>query len=92
MGNVAIVMSIVADGLAALPTVVKAYKYPETEASVNYFAHTINALLTLLTIRVWSFAYFGFPLYIFIVTIAIFSLVQFKLGKILASQDETLQG
>jgi len=31
VGNVAIFFSIVADGLAAVPTLVKAYKYPDTE-------------------------------------------------------------
>jgi hypothetical protein len=31
VGNVAIFFSIIADGLAAVPTIVKAYKYPDTE-------------------------------------------------------------
>lgn len=82
-GNIAIMFSILADGLAALPTIVKAFTYPETESAWPYFTSTISAGLTLLTIQVWDFATYAFPLYILLVTIVISSLVQFKLGKFL---------
>ncbi len=80
-GNIAIIFSILADGLAALPTVVKSFNYPETESAWPYFASTISAILTLLTVKVWNLANIGFPLYIILITLVIFSLVQFKLGK-----------
>lgn len=80
-GNIAIIFSILADGLAALPTVVKSFNYPETESAWPYFASTISGILTLLTVQVWNLATVGFPLYITLITLVIFSLVQFKLGK-----------
>lgn len=80
-GNVAIAFSIMADGLAALPTIAKAYKFPETESSWPWSTAAISGLLTLLTIRNWNFANYGFPLYILISTLIIFVLVKFKLGK-----------
>ena len=80
-GDIAIIFSILADGLAALPTVVKSFNYPETESAWPYFASTISGILTLLTIKVWNLANIGFPLYIILITLVIFSLVQFKLGK-----------
>lgn len=80
-GDIAIIFSILADGLAALPTVVKSFNYPETESAWPYFASTISGILTLLTIKVWNLANIGFPLYIVLITLVIFSLVQFKLGK-----------
>jgi hypothetical protein len=80
-GNIAIIFSILADGLAALPTVRKSFNYPETESAWPYFASTISAILTLLTVKVWNLANIGFPLYIVLITLVIFSLVQFKLGK-----------
>ena len=82
-GNIAIVFSILADALAALPTIVKAFNYPETEIAWPYFTATISAGLTLLTIKVWDFAVYAFPLYILLVTLVISSLVQFKLGRLL---------
>jgi hypothetical protein len=80
-GNIAIIFSILADALAALPTVVKSFNYPETESAWPYFASTISGILTLLTVQVWNLATVGFPLYITLITLVIFSLVQFKLGK-----------
>ena len=59
VGNVAIFFSIVADGLAAVPTIVKAYKYPETELAWPWMATVIGVVLTLLTIKDWSFANSG---------------------------------
>ena len=81
-GNVAIVFSILADGLAALPTLVKAFNFPETESSWTYFTSTLSAAITLLTVKVWDLANAGFPLYILIVTLVISTLVQFKMGKV----------
>ena len=81
VGNVAIFFSIMADGLAALPTVIKAYKYPETEIAWPWLATCIGVTLTLLTLQEWTFANSGFILYIFIVDLIIFILVQFKLGN-----------
>jgi len=81
VGNVAIFFSIVADGLAAVPTIVKSYKYPETELAWPWIATVFGVVLTLLTIKDWSFANSGFIIYILIVNTLIFSLVQFKIGK-----------
>jgi hypothetical protein len=81
-GNVAIVFSILADGLAALPTIVKSFSFPETESSWTYFTGTLSAAITLLTVKVWDLANAGFPLYILIVTLVISVLVQFKAGKV----------
>lgn len=80
-GNIAIIFSILADALAAMPTVVKSFNYPETESAWPYLASTISAILTLLTVTVWNIANIAFPLYIVLITLVIFSLVQFKLGK-----------
>jgi hypothetical protein len=81
VGNVAIFFSIVADGLAALPTLVKAYRYPETEIAWPWLATVIGVVLTLLTLKEWTFANSGFIIYILIVDFVIFSCVQFKMGK-----------
>lgn len=83
VGNIAIFFSIFADTLAALPTIIKSYKYPETESAWTYSTAAIGGLFTLLTINTWSFAYYAFPLYILIVNTIISSLIQFRIGKTL---------
>ena len=80
-GNIAILFSILADGFASIPTIIKSYKNPETESSTIYLFSMINAFITLLTINTWNFAHWGYPIYIFIDCLIIFLLVKFRLGK-----------
>jgi hypothetical protein len=80
-GNLAIFFSIMADLFAGIPTIIKAYKHPETEVSVGYGTSVISAILTLLTISTWNFAHYGFPVYIVLINILIFIFVQYKIGK-----------
>ncbi len=82
VGNIAIFFSILADGLAALPTMVKAYKYPETEKSWPWLASTIGGFITLLSIKNWNFEQSGFPLYYTLTVLIIFIFVHFKIGKL----------
>lgn len=85
-GNLAILFSIIADAFASLPTIIKSYKEPETENSTIFLFGMINSGLTLLTIKDWSFAQWGFPVYIFVICIAIYALVKFKLGLFIKSK------
>jgi hypothetical protein len=85
VGNVAIFFSIVADALAAVPTIVKAYKYPDTELAWPWIATSVGVTLTLLTIPNWTFANSGFIIYIFLADTLIWSLVQFRIGEKLRS-------
>jgi hypothetical protein len=65
-GNVAILLSILADFLAAVPTIRKAYRQPHTEHAVAFLAGVAGAGITLLTIKPedWGFASAAFPAYI----------------------------
>lgn len=80
-GNLAIVFAILADGLAAAPTIVKSYKEPESESAWAFGLSAVSAIITLLTIDTWTFAFYGFPLYILVVCLLLFFLIQFKLGR-----------
>ena len=77
--SVAIFFSIVADGLAAIPTIVKAYRYPDTEIAWPWIATVAGVILTLLTISTITFANSGFIIYILVVNTLIFTFVQFRL-------------
>lgn len=81
VGNVAIFFSIVADALAAVPTLVKAYHYPDTELAWPWIASVFGVILTLLTLSSITFANSGFILYILVMNLMIFALVQFRLGE-----------
>lgn len=80
-GNTAILFSILADFLAGIPIIVKSFRLPETESYFIFLLGAINALITILTIKKWSFEYYAFPLYVFFMCILIVILVKFKAGK-----------
>jgi hypothetical protein len=80
-GNMAIFFSIMADALAAVPTIIKSYVAPETENGKVYLASGIAGLIGLLTIKIWRFEQFAFPLYFLLMNIVIYIPIRFKLGK-----------
>lgn len=79
--NLAILFSIIADGAAASPTVVKSFKFPETESYFAFLGGAVGAVLTLLTVSEWSFPNFAFPLYIFSLCTLLTVLIKFEIGK-----------
>jgi hypothetical protein len=86
-GDVAIALSIAADLLAGVPTVIKSYKEPKSESYQVFMFGAISAAITLLTIKHWTLASAGFPIYIFLICILLFSLIRFpRLHK--ASDDQ----
>jgi hypothetical protein len=80
-GNFAIFFSILTDVVAATPTFVKSYSFPETENYHTYLTAATSAAITLLTIDIWNFAHFGFPLYILILCTTFVFLIKFRAGK-----------
>lgn len=81
VGNIAIIFSIFADGLASLPTIVKSYKHPETEIYLPYLLTVANAIIGLFTITKWNFQSYAFPLYLIFGNLLIAILIKFKIGK-----------
>lgn len=80
-GNLAIAFSIIADILAGAPTVIKAYKDPGSESVLVYVLGAINSVLTLLTIRQWTFANYGFPIYLLVLLVLLAGLVLTRVGE-----------
>jgi hypothetical protein len=76
-GDVAILLSILADFLAAVPTIRKAYRRPHTEHAAAFLSGVAGATITLLTIKPedWSFASVAFPAYILLDSALIASLI-----------------
>jgi hypothetical protein len=88
-GTIAVLFSIISDVLASIPTVVKAYKYPETEMAWPWMAPVVGIILTLWTLEKWTFMNSSFILYILITNTIIFALIQFKIGEKMGFVDNT---
>ena len=67
--NVAIIFAIIADGLAAAPTLKKAWTNPETESVVQYSAGLVSALTSFTAINLWVFPEYAFPVYLVVMDI-----------------------
>jgi hypothetical protein len=79
-GLVALGASIAADLVAGIPTLVKAWRHPETETSGAYLGATANAGITLLTVRHLTTAEVAFPFYILVIGIVLVALVAGRIG------------
>jgi len=80
IGNLAILFSIIADLLAAIPTMIKSYNHPETEIGWPWLLSFVSGITTLISIRNWQFEYYAFPLYYSLGVFVLFVLIQFKIG------------
>lgn len=76
-GTIAIILSIAADCLAGTPTFVKAYKRPDTETGTPFLGGAVSAAITLLTLKRWSLAAAGFPVYICLTCVYLYAVIAF---------------
>jgi hypothetical protein len=80
-GTVAIMLSITADFMAGLPTLIKAYRFPHTESTNAYLTAMISAVITLFTIQTWNFATYSFTVYMLLFTTVVYILIKWGQSK-----------
>lgn len=76
--EIAIVFAIVSDALAALPTLIKSWKYPETESSMVYSTSLFGAATSFFALNTWSFSEWAFPAYLVLINALIFLVIYRK--------------
>lgn len=65
-GTLATIFAILADLIAFFPTYIKSYLKPDTETLSSYYAGSINPILSISTLSVFSFNTLGFAVYLFL--------------------------
>jgi hypothetical protein len=68
---VAIVFAIISDALACIPTIIKSWKYPETETVAAYTTGLFNTLTSFAAIQSWNFSSIAYPAYLLIANLVI---------------------
>lgn len=76
----AVVFAVLADLLAGVPTIRKAWTDPATENGTVFVLSAANAAVTLFTIDRWDVATWAFPVYIAVIGASLFLIVQCRLG------------
>ncbi len=61
---VAVLFTILSDLFAGIPTIVKIWKYPETENVAPFTTGLFASLTSFTAIRVWNFTSYAFPAYL----------------------------
>jgi len=80
--TVSVVFVILSDGLAALPTIIKSWHFPETESASVYLSGTISQIIGLLIIKEWIFTIYSLGIYFIVANIVIiFSIYRKKIFK-----------
>ena len=74
----AILLAAIGDGFAALPTILKAWKYPETETGLTYITSLIAVVLVLPSIPVWNIQNSAFQVYLIAVNCLLITAVYRK--------------
>ncbi|MGA3290847.1 MAG: hypothetical protein ABSD42_11485 [Candidatus Bathyarchaeia archaeon] len=70
--NVAIVFAIASDGLAAIPTLTKAWNHPETESAWPFIVGIFSPLTSFGAAITWTFSEYAFPSYLTVLNIMLF--------------------
>jgi hypothetical protein len=80
--GISILFAILSDGLACIPTILKSWKFPETETGVVFFSGLIGNILALLIIKNWIFSIYSFSVYLILANLVIlFSIYGKKIFK-----------
>lgn len=74
----ALAFSIIADLFAGVPTIIKSYKYPDTETVTAYALEIVSSLIVVLTIHNWTFVNYFFVAYILFMNTLFTSLLVFS--------------
>ena len=90
-GNLAITLTILADALAAMPTIAKSYSDPESESVTTYACSCAASVIALLAIQDWRFANYGFPLYVAITCAVIVTLIALPRRRKLVTKSSPLR-
>lgn len=61
---VAIIFAIASDGFAAVPTLIKSLKYPETESALVYMVAIFSSLTSFFALKKFSASEIVFPIYL----------------------------
>jgi len=64
---VAVLLAIVSDALASLPTVIKSWRFPETEYWSGYAGAIVAAITALIAAPSFTFTAVAFPIYLIVV-------------------------
>lgn len=77
-GEIALIFAMIGELLAAIPTMIKGWKAPQSETPITFGLCAVASLITLLTVDDWQFIEYGYPLYLMIHCLVLYGLVVYR--------------
>ena len=71
----AILLAAAADMFATLPTIIKAWKYPETEIAYTYFVSHFASIIAMVAIPIWNIQNSAFQIYLLTANATLFLVI-----------------
>jgi hypothetical protein len=78
----AVLFSIVADALAGVPTVAKAYRAPDSEKTFPYWLNIAAFSITLFTLSTWTFVSYAFFCYGVLINLVVSTVVSVRSARL----------
>ncbi|OIO30024.1 hypothetical protein AUJ22_00330 [Candidatus Nomurabacteria bacterium CG1_02_31_12] len=69
--GISILFAIISDGLAAIPTIIKSWRFSETESASIYLTGIFINIVGLLIIKDWIFPIYSFSIYLILMNLTI---------------------
>lgn len=73
--NLAILFAIISDIFAAIPTLIKSWKYPETESVSAYATDLFSNFTIFAVVKNWNFSELAFPIYLILINSSLVLLI-----------------
>ena len=74
--NIAVILAILSDALAALPTLVKGWNFPETENGFLFLGSLFSASTSFTEIHQWKVTEVAFPIYLIMLSLIMMSFIE----------------
>lgn len=75
---VAIFFAVASDAFAAIPTLIKSWKYPETENMDTYTGGLLNAMTSFFAMKTWWLVELFFPIYLIVMNLFFIVLIKWR--------------
>ncbi len=74
--SIAIILAILSDLLAGLPTLFKGWRFPDTENGFLYLGSVFSAATSFTEVQHWSFTEIAFPFYLILLSLSFFFIIE----------------
>ncbi|MGM9885867.1 MAG: hypothetical protein ACI31W_01275 [Lactococcus sp.] len=89
--NVAIILSLGTDILAAIPTLNKGWKYPQTENGWLYLGSVLSSLASFTEVQNWSLTEVAFPIYLIILGLSFCLIFELRKAQLKSHHSATIR-